>query len=333
MTIAHILVGISYPVLIYIGLRVMEPRQVALSLIGLAVLRLVIAAPTRIASYAQAFWAPLVAVVLVASVAAASNHPLSLLLGPSLINLALFLTFSFSLFGSRSTIERLALLQNPDLSAEEVVYCRTVTVVWCAFFMANGAISFWLAVGAELEVWALYTGLIAYLLIGLLFAVEFTYRQWRFRRYVGSVTDPLFRLVFPARVTEAADSTDLPSVSTRPRLEPDVVAERALDDRREWDLRVPHDLACWPGHFPEYAIVPGVVQLKWVMELIESWHGGQVLLSRIEALKFKRPMLPGQELTLVLDRDEHHRIFRFALSADAEVFSSGRIVMGPEEAR
>jgi uncharacterized membrane protein len=36
-------------------------------------------------------------------------------------------------------------------------------------------------------------------LIATLFAAEIVYRYWRFRPYDGSVTDPLFRRIFPPR--------------------------------------------------------------------------------------------------------------------------------------
>jgi len=48
-------------------------------------------------------------------------------------------------------------------------------------------------------VWTLYTGLLAYLLVGAVFAGELTYRAWRFRRYDGDVTDVFLRRLFPPR--------------------------------------------------------------------------------------------------------------------------------------
>ena len=35
-------------------------------------------------------------------------------------------------------IERFARMQVDDLSEEEVLYCRRVTMVWCALFLLNG---------------------------------------------------------------------------------------------------------------------------------------------------------------------------------------------------
>lgn len=73
-------------------------------------------------------------------------------------------------------IERLARLQQPDLPAKGVLYTRRVTQVWCGFFIINGSIAFITAVWASFELWSLYNGLIAYLLMALLFAGEYLIR-------------------------------------------------------------------------------------------------------------------------------------------------------------
>jgi uncharacterized membrane protein len=68
------------------------------------------------------------------------------------------------------------------LPAIAVRYTRKVTQVWAGFFLANGLFTVSLIVYAPLSWWALYTGLISYALIGLLFAVEWLVRQ-RVRRF------------------------------------------------------------------------------------------------------------------------------------------------------
>src|SRR5207247_455361 len=63
----------------------------------------------------------------------------------------------------------------------------------------NGGVTLWLALGATLAWWTFYTGVVSYALLGILFAAELVYRYWRFRPYDGSLTDPLFRGIFPPR--------------------------------------------------------------------------------------------------------------------------------------
>ena len=120
-----------------------------------------------------------------------------LLFVPALINGALLVAFARTLRAGPSLVETFARLQHPDLSAAQVRHCRAFTGVWSAFFLVNGGISLWLALQTDLWRWTLYTGLIAYLLMGVVFATEFVVRSWRFRNYQGSLFEPLFRRLFP----------------------------------------------------------------------------------------------------------------------------------------
>jgi len=115
---------------------------------------------------------------------------------PVLISVALLLTFGTSL---RTTpmVERFARLQQPDLSASKVRYCRTVTLVWCGFFVFNALICAALALFASLSAWALYTGLVSSVLIGALATAEYAVRKYRFRDYGGGVHDRLLARLFP----------------------------------------------------------------------------------------------------------------------------------------
>ena len=53
------------------------------------------------------------------------------------------------------------------------------------FFALNGAAALYTARFTPLETWALYNGLIAYLLIGAVFAVEFAIRSVVKRRFTS----------------------------------------------------------------------------------------------------------------------------------------------------
>jgi uncharacterized membrane protein len=74
-------------------------------------------------------------------------------------------------------VERIARLHQPDLPTDATPYLRNVTRVWIAFFVFNGAAGLATALWASREVWSLYNGGIAYVLIGLLFAAEWLWRR------------------------------------------------------------------------------------------------------------------------------------------------------------
>ena len=90
---------------------------------------------------------------------------------------ASLVAFALTLRHGPSMIERFARLVEPVMDEAAIAYTRKVTLVWCAFFALNGLASLYTALYASLALWTLYNGLLAYLLMGLLFAVEYAVRQ------------------------------------------------------------------------------------------------------------------------------------------------------------
>jgi 3-hydroxymyristoyl/3-hydroxydecanoyl-(acyl carrier protein) dehydratase len=112
-----------------------------------------------------------------------------------------------------------------------------------------------------------------------------------------------------------------------PHLHPEVLDERSDGSSLEQEWRVPAQLDCWPGHFPQQSILPGVLQIDWVMRAIEAWTGRSPRLVRIEALKFKQLVLPEERLTLRLEREAGGALFRFRLGNGDAIISSGRVAL------
>jgi uncharacterized membrane protein len=182
----RVLIGIvfvSYPVIVWIGLRAQSPRWIAALLLcvmlPLAAWRL--RRSNREALRGLAI-VPIVTVVVLALSAALDAGGL-LLAVPVVINTVFLTVFGATLRGdAMPMIERFARLQEPDLTPGQQAWCRLWTVIWCAFFVANASTALVLALAAPLAWWATYNGLIAYVLIGILFAVEWTLRRRRFSR-------------------------------------------------------------------------------------------------------------------------------------------------------
>jgi uncharacterized membrane protein len=96
---------------------------------------------------------------------------------PVVISLAVAAVFALSLVFPPSVVERIARLREPDLPPDGVAYTRKVTWVWVVWLALNAAIAAALAAWAPLKVWALWTGLLSYLVTGLLFAGEMLVRR------------------------------------------------------------------------------------------------------------------------------------------------------------
>lgn len=163
---------LAYPLIVFFCLGHVEPRHLALLLLTLGALRWLAGGQQAM----QARWVALAALLLAGSTAM-FNMSLPLKLYPALVNFVLLFTFGWSLVRGPSMAERIARLKEPDLDAHGRAYTRRVTQVWCGFFVLNGSLALITALWASEAVWALYNGLIAYVLIGTLMGGEWMVRR------------------------------------------------------------------------------------------------------------------------------------------------------------
>jgi uncharacterized membrane protein len=175
MTVLTAAVTLLYPLAIWFGHGQVEPRWLA----GLLLLAVATRLPAlKLSGVAR--WSVAGALVLVAC-AIWSNLLLPLKLYPVLVNAALLAGFAYSLTTPMSAVERMARLRGDDFPPLAQAYMRKVTQVWCGFFVFNGAVAFATALWASEAVWSLYTGVISYVLMAVLFGAEYLVRL-RFKR-------------------------------------------------------------------------------------------------------------------------------------------------------
>ena len=171
-----VLAGLLYPFAVYYGMEHLSPRLFAALLGGLWLARALSQqgkpGSRWMAGAALAFCALL----------GLAGEPALLRWYPVLLNLMLLALFGLSLLYGPPMVERLARLHEPQLPEHAVRYTRVVTQVWAGFFLANALVVTALTLWAPLSWWTLYTGLIAYALMGVLFAAEWMIRQ-RVRRH------------------------------------------------------------------------------------------------------------------------------------------------------
>ncbi len=175
---------VAYPLLVYFGIQALPPATFGLCLGLLALLRLALLRRGPAGTLLQAALA--VILLLVVACAVLAGRAEAYRYYPLAVNAALLTLFAGSLWRGPPLVERLARLAEPELPPHAVAYTRKVTVAWCAFFICNGLVAWYTAVFCELAVWALYNGLLSYLLMGLMFAGE-----WLLRRRVRRKADAL----------------------------------------------------------------------------------------------------------------------------------------------
>ncbi|MES2091247.1 MAG: hypothetical protein V4532_14890 [Pseudomonadota bacterium] len=163
-------VTLAYPLIVYLCLGRLEPRWLAVLLVALGLVRL------GVGSTATA-WAIASAALFLAMLTWWGNAWMPLKLYPVGVNGFMLLVFGASLVRPPSAVERLARLREPNLPPQAVAYTRKVTQVWCVFFAVNGMVALATALWASDALWTLYNGLVAYVLMGALAAVEWLVRQ------------------------------------------------------------------------------------------------------------------------------------------------------------
>lgn len=132
------------------------------------------------------------------------NKKIFLKLYSVVISATMLFVFGSSLFFKPNIIFRFACLGDKSVkgsSFEPQVnsYCKKVTVVWCVFFVLNGSVSAFTALhdfgndALNDKIWSVYNGGISYILMGLLFAVEFLVRKMVDKKMIKSFSFTKFK--------------------------------------------------------------------------------------------------------------------------------------------
>lgn len=141
----------------------------------------------------------------------------------------------------------------------------------------------------------------------------------------GYVDAPLtYRLfdVMPALVS--AQQIDAMLQSPLPH---DVQPDEEHEHDGVWTLalRIPLDLAYFPGHFPQAPVLPGAVQVGWALAFASARLGTPLRCHVMEALKFQQLLRPGDRADLTLRYDPVRHKLHFAYRYGETSYSSGRL--------
>jgi uncharacterized membrane protein len=180
LTVVTVALTLVYPLAIWLSLNYVEPRFMA----GILLLAVVVRVLTLKRSKLTIMW--LICALILVLVTVRMNALLPLKLYPVLVNAGMLAVFGYSLLRPPSMIERIAAFYESQPSSQAIQYMRRVTQVWCGFFIVNGLLAFITALWASEAVWSLYNGLIAYVLMGLVFGIEYCVRLQVKRRHHAS---------------------------------------------------------------------------------------------------------------------------------------------------
>ncbi|MGZ8219307.1 hypothetical protein [Methylomagnum sp.] len=99
---------------------------------------------------------------------------------PAFVYLSVALLFGHTLRHPPSLIERMVRLQFPEFQPGIADYLRQLTWVWTGLFVVSAVICAGLATLPDSRPWTLFTGLVVYVLMGVLAVGEYLYRPHRF---------------------------------------------------------------------------------------------------------------------------------------------------------
>ncbi|HUR39906.1 MAG TPA: hypothetical protein VM240_01950 [Verrucomicrobiae bacterium] len=170
---------LAYPVLVHLSVLTGSPALASLALVFLY------AGFTLPALARQRPWAwATLALVALGSVALARTGAsfVALKLPPILLPLAMAAWWAPTLRAGRTPfITVIARKIRGALSPEHERYTRGVTGLWVAVFIALAALGVVTAAFGTPRMWSLLTNFVSPILIGLVFALEYSYRRWHLR--------------------------------------------------------------------------------------------------------------------------------------------------------
>ena len=107
----------------------------------------------------------------------------------------------------------------------------------------------------------------------------------------------------------------------------ELVSEQVVGSTIVRVLRVHDEATGLEGHFPGFAIVPGIVQIQWALDAAGRLAGHPPELRRLETLKFKAVIRPGQRVELAVELSATGDAMHFRIGCGERTFSSGRCVL------
>lgn len=176
--------SVVYPVAVFVCLVVfrVQPRVFSLFVVFVALVSLLAATGNRDFHKNARLFVSAALMLLAGIICLITGRTVFIKLYPVIMNGIFLFTFGATLFIEPNICFRFACLADKKLKtslahAKVEQYCEAVTIAWCVFFVFNGLVAAYTVFAASDRIWSLYNGGISYLLIGILFAVEFLIRK------------------------------------------------------------------------------------------------------------------------------------------------------------
>jgi len=105
---------------------------------------------------------------------------------------------------------------------------------------------------------------------------------------------------------------------------PRVLTRETDGDTLRLRCQVDDSLQWFRGHFPGFAVLPGVVQLHWAVTFAREHFGLEGSPRDVQRLKFKKVVIPPATMQLTLSRIGPFDV-SFLFEGDGSQYSEGRL--------
>lgn len=170
--------ALVYPLVVYLGINRVSPAVLGVILGCMVAIKFYL---TPQKDYSQTL--VLLLMVTFSLGVAVSNSEMTLRFYPVLMSCAVASMFALSLFQPQSLIERFARMAGKTITSNAKRYSRRLTLLWSILLLVNAIVAGYFALYATMKSWALYNGLLSYVVFILFFCLEYGFRQYYIRRY------------------------------------------------------------------------------------------------------------------------------------------------------
>ncbi|MCW8108907.1 hypothetical protein OPS25_10425 [Alteromonas ponticola] len=177
-TLILLLLMLAYPLVVYLHIDEVSPRWYGAVLLTVLLIRSVLTGARRVSDWL---------IVGLVSVYCLSimffDSQLLVKFYPVLMSVGMGLLFIASLFDSETLIEKFAKAGGTTPPPQAQNYLRVLTLCWGGLLLLNGLIAAYTAWFASLSAWAVYNGVISYLIFACFAAMEWGYRGYYKKRH------------------------------------------------------------------------------------------------------------------------------------------------------
>ena len=245
---------------------------------------------------------------------------------PAAMSAIFLFTFASTLFIGPNMCFRFACISDKSLADSPLAkpiekYCLKVTIIWCIFFILNGSAAVYTVLCQNDKIWSIYNGGISYVLMGMLFAIEFVVR--------------IFAKAKMAKKYKIAENKDnkmeenkLSSTENKHGIPGETIISKNEDENSVeviLKLFVPASSDYFDGHFPQFKLLPAVAQIDLVAHFAHRYFGTKIATNDIKRFKFSDKLLPDSEVKFNLKFDKAKSRVTFDISDmdDSRHYASG----------